>query len=230
MKKKYKEQLQEWYSFYRKKFFGKDIPSVDEIKFTDTKVCFAVGYTYMRKTQYDKDVIAISSIYELTEKQIKEVLIHEMIHIWQFRHVSEERYKLCTHAVAHDKVFKTKMLNINMQLAAELIDLQITEAFNDPLILHSKYTKPFYLFKNKDGGYYKVHICAKEFSAFKEFIKCHSIKVTFILLDTCCIPEFHNYEKLLMHSFSTIRNNFKLIKDKTIDNIIFSIQHKKKTV
>ena len=52
----------------------------------------------------------------MPEKLIKETLIHEMIHLWQVSSVKQERYEVCTHEIAHDRVFKGKMATINLML------------------------------------------------------------------------------------------------------------------
>ena len=75
----------------------------------------------------------ISKYYNQTEKQYDETLIHEMIHLWQVSTVKQERYEICTHEIAHDRVFRGKMATINLLLKKNCYDLTISLEYSGNL-------------------------------------------------------------------------------------------------
>ena len=64
------------------------------------------------------------------------VMIHEMIHIWQSVTVDEDRYKMVSQEIAHDRVFTCKMKTINIVLKRmgyeEIPDLSVV--YNGPAL------------------------------------------------------------------------------------------------
>lgn len=119
MKYKELEPLKEQYDRFRKLLFNDDMPAASEIEFKLHSRAYAMGYSMHRKTPLKNGkihVLAFCKYYKFTEREKLEVLIHEMIHIWQVYHVKEDRYKLCSDHIAHDRVFEAKMNTINLML------------------------------------------------------------------------------------------------------------------
>lgn len=117
------------YMFFRDMLFNNDIPSLSEVDFTLNNLTYAIAYSKHnpkpRKTGNVHE-ISFSRIYKLSDDEMTGVLIHEMIHLWQDVHVKEERYKICSHFIAHDKVFTTKMNTINMLLAKNMYNIKLS--------------------------------------------------------------------------------------------------------
>lgn len=109
--------------------FNNDIPDVSQVDFTINALTWAVGYSKHnpnpRKTGNVHE-ISFSKYYLLDDDDLMSVLIHEMIHLWQDSHVKEDRYKICSHGIAHDHVFIAKMNTINMLLAHNMYNIKIS--------------------------------------------------------------------------------------------------------
>lgn len=117
------------YMFFRAMFFNNDIPPISEIDFTLNNLSYAIAYSkHNPKPRKSGNVheISFSRIYKLSRRDMLSVLIHEMIHLWQDVRVKESRYKVCSHFIAHDKVFTAKMNTINMLLAKNAYDLKLS--------------------------------------------------------------------------------------------------------
>ena len=91
---------------------------------------------------------------------IREVLIHEMIHLWQDSHVSEKRYKMCSWNVAHDRVFTSKMNTINLILERNLYDIKIDTVCKKELKLDPSCNadKDFYVVFAEDFGGHHMYL------------------------------------------------------------------------
>lgn len=129
MKKSDLIKVKKEYTFFRSMLFNNDIPELSQIDFTLNSLTDAVAYSkHNPKPRKSGNIheISFSKYYLLDDNDLKSVLIHEMIHLWQDSHVKEERYKICTHKIAHDHVFIAKMNTINMLLARNMYDIKIS--------------------------------------------------------------------------------------------------------
>lgn len=138
--------IKDQYSEYRTLLFNDDIPEANKITFKLHSLPFAAGYSmYNEKSAKNKHIIAFCKLYKFSEKEINQILIHEMIHLWQTSHVKLDRYKVCSNDIAHDRVFRTKMNTINLILKKNMINLHIDEVCNYKLELdHRVHSKKMY--------------------------------------------------------------------------------------
>ena len=118
------------YESFRNIFFGDSIPEASMIDFKLSYMKDCLGYS-MHKDVVNQDnenyhEIAITSAYALKDSDIKSVLLHEMIHVWQYYCVSDKRYEKCSNFIAHDRVFKTKMACINAKLEEMCEDFRLS--------------------------------------------------------------------------------------------------------
>lgn len=165
------------YELFNILLFNNSLPRANNIDFILHNLTYAAGYS-KRRTRPSKKTgnvheIAFCKYFIFTERQITEILIHEMIHLWQVDHVAEWRYTKCTNAIAHDKVFTSKMNTINLILKRKGYDYTISEVCTyklelDPLVSPKKDYWIFYCesaehtwFKVKDSNYSKI---VREFS------------------------------------------------------------------
>lgn len=155
------KNIKDWYSEYRSLLFNDDLPDVNKVDFKLHQFTYAAGYSAYLENPKSKSgnnhVIAFCKLFTFSEREIKEILIHEMIHLWQDYHVKHERYKICTNDIAHDRVFKTKMNTINLILKREILDLKITEVCDYDLKLDDSVKSPkkynIILFKINNNSY-----------------------------------------------------------------------------
>ena len=193
MKKSDLINIKRYYNEYKTLLFGNDLPNDSEVDFILHSYKEAAGYS----AYYDKPtrsgnhhVIAFCRYFYFTDKQIQEILIHEMIHLWQVYHVKEDRYKLCSNEIAHDRVFRAKMNTINLILKKNVIDVQITEVCTYNLILDTRLNsdKDFKIlfFEGKNNVVYMIKTrledydaCVKNYIEFnnknKYFYKIYSV-------------------------------------------------------
>lgn len=126
-----KFNLRSKYELFNILLFNNSLPRANNIDFILHDLAFAAGYSRRLDKPSKKTgnihEIAFCKYYMFTEKQITEILIHEMIHLWQVDHVAEWRYTKCTNDIAHDKVFTSKMKTINLILQKRGYDYVITE-------------------------------------------------------------------------------------------------------
>lgn len=144
------KNIKEHYTTFRSLLFNNDIPTADNIDFILHSLKYAVGYSSYKETpgkSGNHHVIAFSKYFAYDERLVMETLIHEMIHLWQVYHVKEERYKVCSHYIAHDRVFSAKMNTINLILQKNFYDYKISEVCNEDLLLDSDLDSktPFYV-------------------------------------------------------------------------------------
>lgn len=136
MKKNDIKNVKKLYDYYRTLLFNDDIPDSSQLEFKLHTLPFAIGYSKCCDKPLKSGavhVIAFCKWFKFPEKDIKETLIHEMIHVWQAYHVKEDRYRRCTNTVAHDRVFKCKMSTINLILRKNMEDLVIDEVYRGKL-------------------------------------------------------------------------------------------------
>lgn len=98
-------EVQEWirthYAKYNSIFFENILPPVDKIILEP--IIKKVGYLGMAYNTMPMK-IRINFIYDMVEIEWKNVLLHEMIHIWQYT---------MGYSGGHGKTFKNKMREIN---------------------------------------------------------------------------------------------------------------------
>ena len=150
------------YKLFNLVCFANQLPKAEEINFTLNGFKFCAGYTTQKEVEKGGKIeISFSKYFDFTERQRREVLIHEMIHIWQQNVISSERYIVCTNSVAHDKVFKAKMGTINIVLEKKGFDLTISDVFSESCKLNVPPTKnPYNLVFMKDryGDWFRVKV------------------------------------------------------------------------
>ena len=162
------------YELFNIILFNNSLPRANKIDFILHDLTFAAGYSrYRDKPSKTGNVheIAFCKYHAFSKRQIQEILIHEMIHLWQVHHVAEWRYKRCSNDIAHDKVFTSKMNTINLILAKRGYDLTIKQVCDDKLVLDEN-IKPrvdYYVFFAESHGkhlFFKVKI--KDFDKIVE--------------------------------------------------------------
>lgn len=155
------------YELFNIILFNNSLPRANKIDFILHNLNYAAGYSFYRDTpsktgnMYE---IAFCKYHTFSKRQIQEILIHEMIHLWQMDHVAEWRYKRCSNEIAHDKVFTSKMNTINLILAKRGYDLTIKQVCDDKLYLDEniKPSVAYYIFfceaNNGKHVYFKVNL------------------------------------------------------------------------
>lgn len=129
------------YELFNVLLFNNSLPRSNKINFMFHRLAFAAGFSRHRdKPTKNGNIhdIAFCRYYKFSRQQIREILIHEMIHLWQDTHVAEWRYKKCSNDIAHDRVFMSKMNTINIILKRNEFDLKISDVFNDKLMLDER--------------------------------------------------------------------------------------------
>jgi len=122
MKRQELKKIEEYYRKYRSMLFNDDIPAAEDIYFTLHALPFAAGYSKHCEKPLKTGkihIIAFCKWYTFTDDEIQEILVHEMIHVWQLYHVKEERYKMCSDYIAHDRLFNFKVNQLNLILKRE---------------------------------------------------------------------------------------------------------------
>lgn len=138
MNKKDLANVKSDYELFNIILFNNSLPRANKIDFILHDLTFAAGYSRYRDTPSKTGnihEIAFCKYHVFSKRQIQEILIHEMIHLWQVHHVAEWRYKRCSNDIAHDKVFTSKMNTINLILAKRGYDLTIKQVCDDKLML-----------------------------------------------------------------------------------------------
>ncbi len=167
MNKKDLSNIKSDYELFNIILFNNSLPRANKIDFILHDLTFAAGYSRYRekpsKTGNNHE-IAFCKYHAFSKRQIQEILIHEMIHLWQVHHVAEWRYKRCSNDIAHDKVFTSKMNTINLILAKRGYDLTIKQVCDDKLLLDEN-VKPkrdyYVIFAESNNGkhvFFKVKI------------------------------------------------------------------------
>lgn len=173
------KNIKERYSAFRTLLFNDDIPTVDNIDFIIHGIAGAVGYSRYRETPTKngkQHVIAFSKYYAYNDKLAMEILIHEMIHLWQVYHVKADRYKICTHMIAHDRVFMSKMNTINLLLKRNMYDYEIHDVCTEDLLLDNRINskKDFYVlffkFKGENNKHFMMKVKEEHFENLKDKI------------------------------------------------------------
>lgn len=164
MKKSELKNIKSEYELFNIILFNNSLPRANKIDFILHNLSFAAGYSHYRDTPSktgNMHEIAFCKYFKFTERQIREILIHEMIHLWQVSHVAEWRYKRCSNDIAHDKVFTSKMNTINLILAKRGYDLTIKQVCDDKLKLDPDITPKEYHYVFFGETYSGKHICFK---------------------------------------------------------------------
>lgn len=153
------KEVAEDYQTFNDLLFAGALPKKEEIDFQLHSLVIAAGYSMYRekpnKRTGNKEVIAFCRYFKFDQWQMREILIHEMIHLWQKTVVAPDRYIRCTNNVAHERTFTTKMNQINHILERNGYDLKIDTTFNDKLYLEEiDAKKPFIVlfFVNEEQG------------------------------------------------------------------------------
>lgn len=129
------------YELFNVLLFNNSLPRSTNINFMLHRLAYAAGFSRHRdKPTKNGNIhdIAFCAYYKFTRQQIREILIHEMIHLWQDTHVAEWRYKRCSNDIAHDRVFMSKMNTINVILQRKEFDLKISDVFKEKLELDER--------------------------------------------------------------------------------------------
>lgn len=209
--------IKNWYSEYRSLLFNNDIPEFNNITFKLHSLPYAAGYSmYSEKSLKNKHIIAFCKLYKFSEKEIKQILIHEMIHLWQTYHVKLDRYKICSNNIAHDRVFKTKMNTINLILKRNMIDLHIDETCDYELKLDNR------VHSNK-----MYNIIVFDYQGFHHIIKTTDSYIDKILNDlhnnkviSNVISFTSNDVDFMLFKTSRSSKNIQLLQDKELYNKI----------
>lgn len=151
------------YSLFNIMLFNNSLPNSSKVDFILHDIPEAVGYSCHRKRKSkmgNYHEIAFCKYYVFDRDFIREVLIHEMIHLWQDSHVSENRYKVCSWNVAHDRVFTSKMNTINLILERNLYDIRIDTVCKKELSLDPRCDSEsdFYVICMEDFGNHQMCI------------------------------------------------------------------------
>ena len=136
MKKSDLRNIETLYTEYNDLLFNGVLPPANKVNFILHSIIGAIGYSkYSKKPTKNGNhhTIAFCKWYIMSEKLISETLIHEMIHLWQVSTVKQERYEICTHEIAHDRVFRGKMATINLLLKKNCYDLTISLEYSGNL-------------------------------------------------------------------------------------------------
>lgn len=155
------------YSLFNVMLFNNSLPNSSKIDFILHDMPEAVGYSKhckrANKNTGNYHEIAFCKYYKFDRDFIREVLIHEMIHLWQDSHVSEKRYKVCSWMVAHDRVFTSKMNTINLILQKNFYDIKIDTVCKKKLELDPRINsdKEFYVIFLEDFGRHHIAIKTK---------------------------------------------------------------------
>ena len=182
------QNIKSYYELFNIMLFNNSLPRSNEVDFKLHNYTFAAGYC-----KYNKRVPKSGNVYEIAfckylefdELQIREILVHEMIHLWQMHHVAEWRYRRCSNEIAHDKVFTSKMNTINLILSKNGFDIRVSEVYKNKIKLDKKrnsrvYYYVFFIDMCHQHFFFKVK--EKYFADFINSIKnahlsnCYAIK------------------------------------------------------
>ena len=211
--------IKNWYSEYRSLLFNNDIPEASNITFNLHNLPYAAAYSMYSEKSKNRHIIAFCRLYKFSEKEIKEILIHEMIHLWQTAHVKLDRYKVCSNDIAHDRVFKSKMNLINLILEKNMLDLHIDEVCDYKLELdhrvHSNKKYDIFIFKYnsipaliKTTNSYKDKIMSslKNDSSASEILSFKNDNVDFMVYNTS--RSFKGFAKLDFDTYNKLIENY----------------------
>jgi hypothetical protein len=198
MKKSDLIKLRNDYTFFRKMLFNDDIPDVSKIDFTLNNLTYAIAYSKHNQTPRKTGnihEISFSKIYLLNDNEMQSVLIHEMIHLWQDTHISEDRYKICSHAIAHDKVFVAKMNTINMILVKNMYDIKLSVVADqeypiDPICEAKTSFNVIFIEDKNSGSWYSI----KCYKKYKDNILKKLEHEDYLFIDKIYIIETTSYK------------------------------------
>ena len=93
------QKLSEFYREYNKKYFNSVLKEVP-IKLSNSTRKFGEVKWFLINGKYRVEHLSISKVVEWKEKELRDILIHEMIHVWQIQFKNTR---------GHDSFFKNKM-------------------------------------------------------------------------------------------------------------------------
>ena len=132
------KRVKEYYEKYRNMLFKDSIPTAEEIEFKlHAMPPVAIGYSKHcdKPLKSGKQhIIAFSKWLKFTEEELQEVLVHEMIHVWQLYHVKEDRYKICSDLIAHDRLFSFKVNQVNLILEKNYCFFKVDVRYDHKLV------------------------------------------------------------------------------------------------
>lgn len=218
MRKSDLTEIKKEYTFFRHLLFNDDIPDESQIDFTINSLTFAVGYSrHNPKPRRSGNVheISFSKYFLLDNDDLLSVLIHEMIHLWQDSHIKEDRYKVCSHAIAHDHVFVAKMNTINMILARNMYNIKLSVVCDKklPLDPNCDAKTPFNVvfFENSYGEHGMIKCRKKYTERIVNSLKDSENISKIFTIDTM------SYKFGLLSFESKSKSNYQLAKDYVTD-------------
>lgn len=188
--------LKRHYIDFNKKYFEGKLPLPSKISMSKrlTRATGITKYTIQRdtrKTNPESLQIMISDLYQMSEEQIIEVLLHEMIHVWVAFVENLPEY-------GHGTIFLNKLKEVSAKSGIEIpishdsSKLQIQRQSKDPFIVML-----FEYGENKSISVMSLNHWKKNQEQFIQWIKVHStdrIKVSVYKSDS---PELIKYPKTL---------------------------------
>lgn len=203
------------YELFNVILFNNSLPRANEIDFILHDLTFAAGFSRHRpKPSKTGNIheIAFCKYNKFTQRQIREILIHEMIHLWQDTCVAEWRYKKCTNDIAHDRVFMSKMATINIILERKGFDLKISDVFKEKLYLDENVhpTKKFRVIFFEDyGNHHSFLKCSENnYEKIAEEIRMKEIKNEHTFFKNIYSISTNSYKYNLMESVKSLPDFF----------------------
>ena len=221
MNKSELQNIKSDYGLFNAVLFNNCLPKANEINFMLHSLTYAAGFSRHRdKPTKNGNIhdIAFCRYYKFTQRQIREILIHEMIHLWQDTHVAEWRYKRCSNDIAHDRVFMSKMASINVILDRKGFDLKISDTFKDKLYLDENVSvsSDHYVFFGEDYGGQHIFFRTKQkdydkvLGELKKYVEDSS---TGKLLKNVYVIKTRNYRFNVLTDVNSLPKYFKTAED-----------------
>lgn len=129
-----KSELEKYYLKFNDLFFFGKLPDINHIfiSIEYNKDGDYLGYSEIDRAKSDikkKDIyynICINGGYDISDKKVKNVLCHEMIHIWQWNDIDFEKYDSdYSWKNGHNSAFISKMNSINYLAKEEGLDIKV---------------------------------------------------------------------------------------------------------
>lgn len=116
-------------------FFNNTLVPVSKVKFVSNNENSSAGYMYQCKGTVYEGIydFAIAFNKELIHKDsdVQSILLHEMIHIWQYNSIDFDKYDSdYSWESGHDRVFVSKMNSINMLCELYDYDIKVSLTYN----------------------------------------------------------------------------------------------------
>lgn len=129
-----KEELEKYYLQFNRLFFFDKLPDLSHISISieNKNDSDYLGYSEIDREKSDikrEDIyynICINEGHDISDKEIRSVLCHEMIHIWQWNDIDFEKYDSdYSWKNGHNSAFISKMNSINYLAKEEGMDIKI---------------------------------------------------------------------------------------------------------